>query len=143
MTEKINLDMYDMSDYPRAMLKYLKNYGLHFNKKACEEAVKGLRRKNPATGKTEPIDAKTKDEIEQILANNNIKLENNTLYDFVWVYNMLMSDYWKSAIEDELHLCRAVKDMVDDPDQTDGFIFNRWLGDRMLSGKPIEWEDLM
>lgn len=143
MKEKINLGLIDMSDYPKSMRKYLKNFGFHFNKKACEEAVSKLKRKNPATGKTESIDPKTKDEVEQILTKNNIRLENNSLYDFVWVYNMCYSGYWKSAIDDEVHLARIVKDIVDDPNQKDGFIFNRWISDRMFNGEPIDWEDLL
>lgn len=143
MNDKINLDMLDLEDYPRDMLKYLKNYGFHFNKAACEDAVKKLRRRNPATGKNEPIDVKSKDEIEQILTRLNIKLERNTLYDFVWVYNMLLSDFWKSGIDDEIHLAKATKDVIDDPDQRDGFIFNRWISDRMFNGEPIEWADLI
>lgn len=143
MQKKINLEMFDLADYPREMLAYLKNYGFHFNKKACEMAVKKLMRRNPTTGKNEPIEAKKKEEIEQVFQRVGLKLENNTLYDFVWVYNMLMSDYWKSAIEDEVHLCKAVKDMIDDPDQCDGFIFNRWISDRMFNGDPIEWSDIL
>lgn len=143
MKNKINLDMFDMTDYPREMRIYLKNYGFHFSKKAFEYATKELKRKNPATGKDEPIEPKTKEEVEQILSKHNIRLEHNTLYDFVWVYNMIYSDNWKSAIEDELHLCKAVKDMIDDVDQNDGFIFNRWISDRLFNGIPIEWEDLI
>lgn len=143
MSQKLNLDLFDMSEFPSAMRVYLKNFGFHFNKKACEEAVKWLKRKNPATGKVEPIDAKTKDEVEEILKKNKVELENCTLYDAVWVYNMLYSDNWKSAIDDEMHLCKGVKDMIDDPDQPDGFIFNRWFADRMFAGNPIEWEDLI
>lgn len=143
MKERINLDIFDYSDYPKEARAYFKNYGLHFNKKACEEAVKLLRRRNPATGKPEPIEPKGKEEVEQILAKNGVKLDNNSLYDFVWVYNMLASDNWKSAIEDEAHLCKGVKDMIDDVDHRDGFIFNRWLADRMLDGYPIEWADLL
>lgn len=135
--------MFDLSEYPKAMRMYFKNYGFHFSKKACEEAVKHLKRKNPATGKDEAIEPKRKEEIEQILVKHNVKLENNDLYDFVWVYNMLMSDNWKSAIEDEAHLAKGVKDMIDDVDHRDGFIFNRWVADRMYDGNPIEWEDLM
>lgn len=143
MQKKINLEMFDLADYPREMLAYLKNYGFHFNKKACEMAVKELMRRNPTTGNNEPIEAKRKEEIEQVFQRVGLKLENNTLYDFVWVYNMLYSDYWKSAIEDEVHLCKAVKDMIDDPDQCDGFIFNRWISDRMFNGDPIEWSDIL
>ena len=143
MKEKTSLDIFDMTDYPRDMRNYLKNYGFHFNKKACEEAVKGLRRRNPSTGKLEPIESKSKDEVEQILAKYNIKLEDSVLYDHVWAYNMLVSDYWKSAIEDEQHLAKAVKDVIDDPDQCDGYLFNRWIGDRMFNGMPIEWSELL
>ena len=135
--------MFDLAEYPRGMKAYLKNYGFHFNKKACEMAVKKLMHRNPATGKNEPIEAKRKEEIEQVFQRVGLELENNTLYDFVWVYNMLYSDYWKSAIEDEVHLCKAVKDMIDDPDQCDGFIFNRWISDRMFNGDPIEWSDIL
>ncbi|MDE7345130.1 MAG: hypothetical protein K2N48_00120, partial [Muribaculaceae bacterium] len=138
------LDLFDLSEYPKDMKLYLKNNGFHFNKKACKEAIKGLRRKNPTTGKAEPItDAKDKEEVEAILNKHNIKLECDCLYDAVWVYNMLASDFWKSAIEDEAHLAKAVKDVIDDPDQPDGFLFNRWISDRMFAGHPIEWSDLL
>ena len=143
MKEKFSLDLYDMSEYPKDMRLYLKNFGPHFNKALCTEAVKYLKRKNPATGKEEPIEPKSKEEIEQLLSKHNIKLENNELYDFVWVYNMLMSDNWKSSIDDELHLCKAVKDMIDDVDHRDGFIWNRWLSDRMWDGNPVEWSDML
>lgn len=143
MKKKTNLDLFDMTEYPREMRRYLANYGFHFNKLACHEAIKHLYRLNNATGQTEPIEAKTKEEVEQILAKNGVKLDNNTLYDFVWVYNMLASDFGKSAMEDEAHLAKGVKDMIDDPDQPDGFIFNRWISDRMFAGLPIEWADLI
>lgn len=143
MKEKTSLDMFDMSEYPKDLIKYLKNYGFHFNKKAFEEAVKGLKRKNLATGKLEPVEAKTKEEVEQMLAKYNVKLEDNVLYDHVWAYNMIVSDYWKSAIDDEQHLAKAVKDVIDDPDQRDGYLFNRWISDRLYNGNPIEWSELI
>lgn len=143
MKDRISLDAFDYGKYPEGMLSYFRHFGFHFNKKACAEAIKGLRRLNPATAKAEPIEPTGKEEIEQILKKNGIVLKNNVMYDFVWVYNMLMSDYWQSAIDDEAHLCRAVKDMIDDPDQREGFIFNRWVCDRMFNGDPIEWSDIL
>ena len=70
-------------------------------------------------------------------------MEDNSLYDYVWVANMVRSDYWKSSITDEQHLALMIKDIVDDPDQRDGFIFNRWISDRLFNGSPIDWEGLM
>lgn len=143
MKEKLSLELFDLSEYPKAMKAYLKSYGFHFNKKACKEAVKGLKRRNHQTGKTEPVEMKDKEEVEAILTKHGIKLENDVLYDAVWAYNMIVSDFWKTAIEDEVHLAKAVKDVIDDPDQPDGFLFNRWLSDRFYAGHPIEWEDLL
>lgn len=144
MKEKLSLEMFDLSEYPKDLKLYLKNNGFHFNKKACKEAVKGLRKKNPATGKAEPVtDIKDKEEIEAMLAKHNIKPENDVLYDIVWAYHMIVSDLWKEAIDDEAHLAKAVKCVIDDPDQPDGYLFNRWMSDRLFAGHPIEWSDLL
>lgn len=141
--EKINLDMFDLDDYPREAKKYFKNNGIHFNKRAVEYACEDLMRKNPATGKLENIDVWDKDKVDELLKKFNVKLEHSVLYDYVFVCNMARSDYWKSSIADEQHLALFVKDMVDDPDQRDGFIFNRWLSDRMFNGEPIDWDILI
>ena len=47
------LDLYD--DKPREMKAYLRNWGWSFSRKACECAVKEMRRINAATGKKEAI----------------------------------------------------------------------------------------
>lgn len=143
MKEKTNLDLYDLDELPRTAVKYLRNYGFHFNKKACEFAVKGLYKENPSTKKLEPIDPWNKDQVDDLLKRFNVVLEDNQLYDYVWVANMARSDYWKSSIADEQHLALMIKDIIDDKDQRDGFIFNRWISDRMFNGEPIEWEDLV
>lgn len=42
---RIPLDMYD-DDIPEEMRRYLRHYGWHFNKKACDYAVSLIRKKN-------------------------------------------------------------------------------------------------
>lgn len=144
MKEKSNLNMFDLTDYPRDMKIYLRNNGFHFSKKAAKEAIKGLKRRNPQTGKDEPLtDIKDKEEVETMLTKHGIKLENDCLYDIVWAYHMIASDFWKEAIDDEIHLAKAIKCVIDDPDQPDGFLFNRWVEDRRFAGRPIEWGDLV
>ncbi len=143
MKEKTSLDLFDFSEYPKEFKKYLKNYGFHFNKTACDYAVKGLKKENPATKKLEPIEPWNKDQVDDLLKRFNITLEDNEMYDYVWVCNMCRSDYWKSSIADEQHLALIVKDMVDDKDQRDGFIFNRWVNDRLFNGCPIDWDELV
>lgn len=128
---------------PEEMILYLNNNSWHFNKKACEFAVSIMRKKNTATNKLEKIDFISKDQIEDMLTKNGIVLEKNKGYDFVFVFNMAKADFWKSSIEDERHLSLYVKDVIDDPDQEDGFIFRRWYSDTINSDIPIIWEDLI
>lgn len=143
MKQKTSIEHYNIDEWPKGARRYFKTNGFHFNKKACEEAVRGLRKENPATKKLEPIDVWDKEQVDDLLKRCNVVLEDNSLYDYVWVANMVRSDYWKSSITDEQHLALMIKDIVDDPDQRDGFIFNRWISDRLFNGSPIDWEGLV
>lgn len=137
----MGFDIYDA--YPEAMLAYLRNYGWHFSKKACEFACSKMRRMNPSTGKLERIDMMTKDDVDALLTRQNIILDNASLYDYVYVANMCKSDHYGSAIPDEAHLARFIKDVIDDIDGEDGCIFTRWYADMTHKGIPIGWEDII
>jgi len=122
---------------------YLRNYGFSFSKRACQFAVSKMRRKNPATGKEEPIEGYTKDKAEELLTKHGVKLENNVGYNFVYVMNSEYADRWKSSIEDEAHLCKAVKDVIDDVDGVPESIFRCWITKMEDKGIPIPWEDMI
>lgn len=138
--ERIGLDIYD--DKPKGMLKYIRSYGYHFNKKACELAVSLMRKKNPSTGKKERIEPMSKDEVDELMKKFNIVLDNNVMYDYVYVANMAKARLLRSSIIDEMHLCLHVKDVIDDVDATDGDVFNGWYAKMVHSGMPIEWDDM-
>ena len=107
---------------------------MHFNKKLCQFAVSKMDH-----GKT-PVQ---KEEVEAILNKYNVTLDNNELYDHVYVYNMGNNDYYGSSILDEKHLALYVKDVIDDKDGYDGIVFNRWYADMVSSGTPIEWSEML
>lgn len=136
-----NLDQYIKR--PDDMVSYLSNYGWHFNKKACDFAVSKMKKKSSATGKMESIDPWNKEQVEEVLKKSSIMLENSNLYDFVYVANMCRADFYKSSIPDEMHLAMYVKDVIDDPDASDGFIFRRWYSDMRGKGEGIPWEELL
>lgn len=141
MNNRRPLDMYD--EMPRAMRFYLNNYGFHFNKKAFEYAVKGMKRKNPASGKTEPIEAWTKEQVEELLAKNNVRLENCVMYDAAYQANWCKADLYKSSVPDEAHVALFVKDTLDDIDGSDELPFRYWLQKCVAMGEPVDWEDLV
>lgn len=138
---KRNLDVYDI--FPEEMRRYISNYGFHFSKKACDFAVSLMRRKSPATGKLEPIEPWSKEEVENLLKRNSVTLEHNTLYDFVYVANMCKADFYKSSIEDERHIALYVKDVIDDIDASNESTFRCWLAKMVGNGEPIEWYDFI
>lgn len=129
---RLPLDYYD--DRPLSMQRYLRYYGQHFNKKLCDFAVKKMNH-----GK----DPLSKEKVEELLTKYGIKLENNQLYDHVYVMNMGNNDFMGSSLIDERHLVLYVKDVIDDKDGYDGIVFNRWYADMVTLGIPIEWDDML
>ncbi len=122
---------------------YISAWGWHFNKKLCKFAVKHMRRKNRNTGESEKFEPWEREKVEELLKKHNIELENLTSHDHVYVANMALSDFFKGSIPDEAHLALYIKEVVDDDDQADGFIMNRFYADCVRKGLPIPWDDVL
>lgn len=142
MNNSIPLDAFEI-DIPREMRSYLRQYGYCFGKKACEEAVKKLKRLNPATGKLEPVDAMSKEQVEEMLTKYSIKLEHNHGYDFVYAANYGKARFFKSCVTDEKGLAQYVKDVIDNPMIPGGNVFRKWCSDCDANGEPVEWDDIL
>lgn len=134
------LDIYD--DMPKAMKRYISNYGWHFNKEAFDYAT-SLMVKRDINGKKVFINIPTKEDINKKLQANNVKLDNNTLHDAAFVWCMGMADYLGSSIPDELHLAKYVKDTIDDIDASSETTFRRWVATMVGNGEPIPWGDFV
>ena len=128
--------------YPSGMEEYLSHNGWHFNKKMCEWAVSRMYKTN-AIGKKEYIATYTKDQVDELLTKNAIKLENIDGYDYVYVANMAKADFLGSSVIDEIRLAKFVKDYIDDKDGYEGLPFTRFYADCIGSGVPISWEDMI
>lgn len=136
-----SLDIYDI--LPEDMRRYLSSYGFHFNKKAFEMATKMMKKKNAATGKMDPIQVVPKETVDSLMESMAIKVENNILYDAAYVFNMGKADHYGSAIEDDRHMARFVKDTLDDPDGSGELPFRYWLQKMVALGTPVNWEELL
>ena len=135
--QNTDLTQYDIK--PEYMVNYLRYNGPHFNKKLCQFAVSMMEKKVGST--MVKITPYTKENIDQILQRNGIKLEHNQLYDYVYVANMCKADFLGSSVVDENHLAKYVKDVIDDADAYDGIVFNRWYADMCRKGIAIDWEN--
>ena len=123
------------------MERYLHSYGRHFSRKMYEFAVSKMYRLR--NGMQEKMHVNTKEAFDERMKRNNVVLENDVLYDGMYVMSMAESDFLGSSIVDERHLCLFVKDYIDDPDQADGFVFNRFLASIRLLGEPIDWDGML
>lgn len=137
--KRANLTQYD--EYPEAMLIYMKNYGPHFNRKLFEFAVSHMTQL--IDGKERKIMPYSKEEVDNIILLNGIKLDRNQLYDAAYVANMCKADFLGSSIKDEKHLALYIKDVIDDVDADDGIVFNRWYADMSYSGIAVDWEAML
>ena len=137
----MNILMFD--GIPEDAYRYLGNYGFHFNKKACEFAVSMMSKRDAGTEKSVPQDMVSKEDVDAMLVKHGINLDNDCMYDATYVPNMLMSDMYKSSIPDEQHLSLGIKDLIDDVDQRDGYLFVRWYSNVLFNGCPIDWSTLV
>lgn len=135
------LDRYD--DMPKSMKAYLKNYGMHFNKKACDFAVNRMKRTNRNNGELEKISPYTKDMVEDLLRSQGITLNNDVMYDKVYVANVCKAKFLGSSVIDEARVAMYVRDVLDDAGSNDGTVFNGWYAEMVRNGEPIEWEDFL
>lgn len=136
-----SLDIYD--ELPEDMKEYLRHNGRHFNKKLCDFAIANMKCKQSSTGEVVKLAPITKETIDTLFKTYNIELDNNELYDYVYVANMCKADFLGKSVPDEQHLCMYVKDVIDDVDAYDGVVFNRWYADMCRVGKPISWFDML
>lgn len=133
----------DYNPIPDDMRAYLRNYDYTFSRKACEFAVSLMRKDNPVTKKPERIEPWSREQVDDLLMRNNITLENNIGYNYVYVANMLRADKFKSSIPDEAHLALGIKDVIDDVDCSPYCVFLEWMAKMDGNGEPIEWSELI
>lgn len=135
------LDIYE--EMPPAMRNYILNYGWNFNRKACEYAVKQMKRLDESTHEEKPITPWSKEKVEELLTTHGIKLKNDVMYNSTYVCNMGVADYLRSAVPDESYLALYIKNTIDDVDGCSELPFRFWLQKCVALGTPIEWEDII
>ena len=127
------LDSYD--DLPKAMKRYLRHNGWHFNKALCDYAVSLMRKHG------KPLEPITKETVDKLLEQYKIQLDNNAGYDYVFVANMCKADYYGSSITDDKHVALYIKDTIDDEDAADGTTMRRWYATMVANGIMVDWDD--
>lgn len=121
----------------RSQRKYITNYGWNFSRKACEEAVKRMQKWDGNR-----IQMKSREDVMETMKRHNVELEHDNGYNAVYVFHMVLADFYGKSIEDDKHLCLHVKCIIDDRDNQGGNVFRKWYADQVANGNAVEWEDL-
>lgn len=125
---------------PEDLEVYMSFYGRHFNKRLCEWAVGNMEREDKATGMMKKITPMRMEELQELLKKYKVEIDSNSVYDALYLANMVKADMWGSSIEDEQHLALHVKDVLCDPDGYDGVVFNRFRADCDGKGIVLFWD---
>ena len=128
-------------EIPEGMMRYINNYGCHFNKKLYEWAASQMYAET--NGKKEYFRPYTKEQVDGMLESYGIKLKRNKLYDACYVASMCSADFLGKSVPTEEHLAKYVKDVIDDVDAEEGYVFNRFYADTMFMNNPIEWDEMI
>jgi hypothetical protein len=128
----------DYDEKPEGMINYMRYYGPHFNKKLSDFAASLMTKEDD-----KPIKPVSKEDLRRILLNAEVTLKHDQLYDSVYVANMCRADFFGDSIEDELHMARYIRNVIDDPDAVDGLVFNRWYADMCYKGIAIDWSEML
>lgn len=128
-------------EIPEGMKAYINNYGCHFNKKLSDWAASQMYKN--VDGKRQYIQPYTKEQVDNIMKQYNVQLERGKLYDSVYLANMVQADFMGSSIPNEQYLAKYVKDVLDDADAEEGFVFNRFYGDTIFMNNPVDWDEML
>jgi hypothetical protein len=128
-------------EIPEGMKYYINNYGCHFNKKLCMEAVS--RMYTEVNGEKKSIKPYTKEDVDNLFKKYGVSPKREKLYDSVYVANMCKADFLDKAVPDEAHLVEYVRNVIDDPDAEPGYVFNRFYADTMFMDDPIDWDEMV
>lgn len=131
-----------MDDMPRAMRRYLKYFGWHFNKQSYEFAA-SLMWKESADGKKERVEPLLKEQVDELLKANNITLDTRGNWDYMYWAMQCKADLMPDAIEDAKHHALYVKRMTEDVDVTDEAAFRVWYIKTVGSGIGIPFDDFL
>lgn len=135
--------LFHFMELPSDMKRYLRHFGMHFNHKLYEFATSTMERKIKGSDRTEKMKPVEKSKFDEIMKKYNLTLQYDELYDGVFVWTMAMSDFFESSLATEKDVAQYVKDYVDDVDQLNGFIFNRWVADMYFKGRAVDWDDFI
>lgn len=125
------------SRMPSEMQDYIENYGFHFSKKACDYALRDLKKDGS------PVTPMTKEQADEMFKKYNVTLKNNVLYDAVYKLAYEKCNHFGKSLPNEQMLAMHVQEDLDAMGNTGEEVFREWIADRIGQGNPIDWYSIL
>lgn len=114
------------------------NHGL-FSKRLAEWAISNMETKDTATKSIKKISARSIDDVQEVLKNNNIEMPDEFIYTAWYLFNMAIADYPKSLRTDEQRAL-FVDEAICDPDGSPENVLACFEAKMCVAEVPIYWE---
>lgn len=110
----------------------------HFSKSLAEWAISKMRTKNNK-GELVKLSAMSLEDVEDTLKRYNVQIEDASIYDAWYLYNMCLADYRK-ALPQEEHIVKYIYETINDPDGDPTAVLACFRAKMDVKGTPIYWE---
>lgn len=110
----------------------------HFSKALAEWAISKMRTKNNS-GELVRLKPTPLEDVEDILKKYNVQLDDSSLYDAWYLFNMCLADYRK-ALPQEEHIVKYIYETINDPDCEPKAVLACFRAKMDVLGIPIHWE---
>ena len=122
-----------------AEAQYQEKHKGHFSKKLAEWAISMMEKEDAATGELKKITPTTIEEMEDILKKYKVEIEEESIYDAWYLFNMAKADYPKTCKSDE-QKATFVEETICDPDGCPESVLACFCAKMDLKNMPIHWE---
>ena len=119
--------------------QYQEKHKGHFSKKLADWAISMMEKKDASSGKMTRLTPSSIDEMEDALAQSNIQIKEECIYDALYLWNMTKADYEKSLPTKE-DRAKYIDETINDPDGCPEAVLACWCSKIDLKEIPIHWE---
>lgn len=118
---------------------YMQAYHGHFSRKLALWAIGKMKTKDTASGDMKPVTMKPLDDVLEILHSNDVKVQDECVFDAWYLYHMAVADYQKTLPTDK-HRALYVEETLNDPDGDTTDVLACFEAKMCNAGVPIYWE---
>ena len=119
--------------------QYQEKHKGHFSKKLADWAISMMEKEDTATGKLKPIIPVSLEEVEEMMKQASIKIPEESVYDALYLANMIKADYEKSLPTKEVK-AKYIEETICDPDGCPESVLACFCAKMDLKNMPIHWE---